>query len=969
VQRKLISVDLRCSQNFLGESALSLERIANRFFEETASVVVQKSWWKGLHRFLIAVLVLSLGATSLPTIALAATPSIAEASTPPVIQALRRKLDRYQPQVQILTPKAGETVQDTSISLKFAVKDLPIYKDAKLGLGPHLHVFLDEDNYQAVYDLSQPLVLKDLKPGTHTIRVFASRPWHESFKNDGAFAQVSFNVFTATQDDRPNPDLPLLTYSRPQGSYGAEPIMLDYYLTNAPLHLVADDDKTVRDWRVKATIDGTSFILDKWQPIYLKGLPTGQNWAQLEFVDAKGEAIANVFNNTVKLFDYQPGGSDALSKLVRGELTEAEAMGIVDPNYVPTVAPPAEAKPAATPAVEAKPEVKPAVKPDVKPTVKPDVKPAVPTETPKSAIAKPAAAAAAAGAAAAAKLIAPKIMPTPAATPKPAVVKPEVKAPAIKIPVVKPEVKPTPKVEVKVAPKKVEPKKVEAKPIAPKVEPKKVEVKVAPKTEPKVEPKKVEAKPIEKSGSPFDGFLNRFKSNDPPTETVKSIAKPAAAAAGAAAATKLIAPKIMPTVTPKPAAKPEVKVPAIKTPIVKPEVKAPTVVKPVIKAPAPTVVKTPAPTVVKTPAPTVVKTPAPAVKRPAATPAKPATPKADDNNSPFGGFLNRFKSAAPAKPIDPPANPVEVAKPAATIPAVKSPEKPVVKIPVVKTPEKPVAKPPAAVKPAAPVVAKPTPPIAKPAPKPEPTKPSGNFFDRFKAAPEPAATPENTTVPTNRVPTKPVATPKSLTQPAIKPIKIQPAAIVRPTAIVKPAAPTKPTIPAQPAKPAVKAVAPAAIVKPAAPKPIAPALTPKPVEVKPESGKFDYLKKYLDKPATAKSIVTKPAAQPIPGKAANPQPANAIVPKSTTRLANPAPKPDPKPLAPSPVRASGRSPQPAKPAIAPSAKTAITKSNIEEKSALDNLELPKDVRNLFDRLPMPKEKPDELVPIGKLLGK
>ncbi|MFM2430911.1 MAG: hypothetical protein RLZZ511_2124, partial [Cyanobacteriota bacterium] len=154
-------------------------------------MLANQSWWKGLQRFLAAVLVLSLAVTSLPIGAIAATPKIAEASTPPAIQTLRRQLDRYQPQVKILSPKPGETLQDTSVSLQLQVKDLPIYKDAKLGLGPHLHVFLDEENYQAVYDVSQPFVLKDLKPGTHTVRVFASRPWHESFKNDGAFAQVT----------------------------------------------------------------------------------------------------------------------------------------------------------------------------------------------------------------------------------------------------------------------------------------------------------------------------------------------------------------------------------------------------------------------------------------------------------------------------------------------------------------------------------------------------------------------------------------------------------------------------------------------------------------------------------------------------------------------------------------------------------------------------------------------------------
>ena len=33
-----------------------------------------------------------------------------------------------------------------------------------------------------------------------------------------------------------------------------------------------------QDWRIRATIDGTSFIIENWQPIYLTGLKPGDNW-------------------------------------------------------------------------------------------------------------------------------------------------------------------------------------------------------------------------------------------------------------------------------------------------------------------------------------------------------------------------------------------------------------------------------------------------------------------------------------------------------------------------------------------------------------------------------------------------------------------------------------------------------------------------------------------------------------------
>ena len=265
--------------------------------------------------------------------------NIAEVSPPLTIQELRQGLESYQPQVKILSPQADEILEDNNVTVKFQVEDLPIFKNSELGLGPHLHVFLDNQPYQAVYDLNQPFVFSDLAPGTHTIRAFASRPWHESFKNDGAYAQTTFHIFTKTDENQPNPGQTLLTYSRPQGSYGAEPIMLDFYLTNAPSHLVAqkNPDDEIADWRIRCTINGKSFIIDKWQPVYLQGFKPGKNWVRLELIDEQGNVLKNLYKSTVRVLNYEPNGNDTLSKLVRGELSVADARGIVDPSYTAQV--------------------------------------------------------------------------------------------------------------------------------------------------------------------------------------------------------------------------------------------------------------------------------------------------------------------------------------------------------------------------------------------------------------------------------------------------------------------------------------------------------------------------------------------------------------------------------------------------------------------------------------------------------
>ncbi len=277
------------------------------------------------------------------------TASISEVSPPSEIQRLNQTFDRYEPQLNIVSPQPDTILQEDKVTVQLSVTDLPIFKSS-LGLGPHVHVTLDGQEYKPLYNLSESLTFESLTPGTHTIRAFASRPWHESFKNEGAYAQVTFHVYAKTGENTPNPQLPLLTYSRPVGTYGAEPILLDFYLRNAPLHIAALEDSDISDWQIRATVNGQSFLMENWQPLYLKGFKPGQNWVKLEFLDCSGNLVANQFNSTVHLIDYQPGGQDALARLMRGEKI-VDVDKIVDLNYV------APSETAPLPKVESAPPV------------------------------------------------------------------------------------------------------------------------------------------------------------------------------------------------------------------------------------------------------------------------------------------------------------------------------------------------------------------------------------------------------------------------------------------------------------------------------------------------------------------------------------------------------------------------------------------------------------------------------------
>jgi hypothetical protein len=417
-----------------------------------------------------------------PTATVVSNINITEVSPPTEIQRLGRLLERYTPQVSIVSPKPDEVLNDTQVSVKFDVKNLPIFKNADFGLGPHIHVTLDNQEYKAVYDLTQSATFDHLSAGTHTIRAFASRPWHESFKNQGAYAQTTFHVLTKTGENTPEPKTPLLTYSRPVGTYGAEPIMLDFYLQNAPLHLLGKDEEAIDDWQVRATIDGKSFTFDRWEPIYLKGFKTGQNWVKLELLEPDGDAIANVFNSTAHLINYQPNGTDTLARLVSGEKI-ANIEAIVNPDYVP---PAPEVTPAPVESASPEPTA-------ITPTEKP-------TDTPKA--------------------VAPSPAPAIKEETKPSVVPviPVVPVPVVPVPVVPVPVAPiktTPEAIAPIAPKPapitesikskstpvVEPVKVA--PVTAPVITKVVPVKVAPVAEPaKVTPLKVKAAPVVETTKP-----------------------------------------------------------------------------------------------------------------------------------------------------------------------------------------------------------------------------------------------------------------------------------------------------------------------------------------------------------------------------------------------------------------------------------------------------------------------------------
>ncbi|HSI89354.1 MAG TPA: hypothetical protein VK918_09880 [Pyrinomonadaceae bacterium] len=280
--------------------------------------------------------------------------TLAETEVPQRIRdmmAARGEQDQAQPDVEITAPEDGSVVESSTVRVEIELSgDLKGYMpgmDPETKMGNHVHVILDNQPYEAYYNIEADLFeLRNVPDGEHTLRVFASRPWHESYKNEGSFDMVRFtvknggadvekpattntgqqmsnvnsntaapgNANTANANAGPTPEgkdmppsqggkiddkLPLLTYSRPKGEYkgaDADPIMIDFWLIGG--QLTGDGGQ----YRVRYSVnDGEAKYIDRWAPVWLSGWTAGKHSIKLELVDAGGNVVDNGgYNSTTR---------------------------------------------------------------------------------------------------------------------------------------------------------------------------------------------------------------------------------------------------------------------------------------------------------------------------------------------------------------------------------------------------------------------------------------------------------------------------------------------------------------------------------------------------------------------------------------------------------------------------------------------------------------------------------------------
>lgn len=303
-----------------------------------------------------AALAFSLSGRRSPAAAPATPPmgrsSQQEVAPPLAVQQLQEALEGRRPQLEILSPADGALLPAGPWTLRLRVEDWPLVDAGPLGLGPHLVVQLDGDPPLPLTATST--TMRPLEPGSHRLTVYAARPWGEAVKGPGAQRQIQVHRVAANPLGQPAPGSPQLIAVSPRGTAAGTPLLLDWLLLEAPLQNLRSGDAS---WRLRVSINGDSFLVDRQTPLWLEGWRTGSNAVQLELLDGLGEPLNPPFNSLVGEVILEPGGEPP--RWQKGRLTPPELAILLG-----EAPPPAAPEPEQATELEAAPDPEPTATPE-----------------------------------------------------------------------------------------------------------------------------------------------------------------------------------------------------------------------------------------------------------------------------------------------------------------------------------------------------------------------------------------------------------------------------------------------------------------------------------------------------------------------------------------------------------------------------------------------------------------------------
>lgn len=172
-------------------------------------------------------------------------------------------------------PKGAEVV------LRFEVKGYELFQDPQTKLGQYIQILLDGQMRGMHFLADKGWVLKNIPPGTHNVRAYLARPWHEAVKEPGAFAQVTFHVGEKSPAvAQVDPTAPTLTLVRPRGRLrkaDAGKVLFDVFVTGCKVSDAKTDDSCVVRYRLD---DRPEETLTSWAPVFFETLAPGRHAIQ-----------------------------------------------------------------------------------------------------------------------------------------------------------------------------------------------------------------------------------------------------------------------------------------------------------------------------------------------------------------------------------------------------------------------------------------------------------------------------------------------------------------------------------------------------------------------------------------------------------------------------------------------------------------------------------------------------------------
>ena len=238
--------------------------------------------------------------------------TLQEVAPPTSVQRLRQRLDRHHPDLQLISPGNDEVIASSELELVLELKDWPLVNNRELGGGPHVMVQIDGLPPRR---LDQPegdrlhLTLTGLQPGSHRYSAWAAYPWGEAVKSPGASLQGRFHLWQKLDGTQPTSEDPWLVPVISADGQSQQQLLLDWLIWNAPLQNLREGD---RRWRVRISINGDSFLMDRQEPLWIRHKAEGRGTdIQMELVNGLGEPLQPVFNNSLVHLPNPRNGSPA----------------------------------------------------------------------------------------------------------------------------------------------------------------------------------------------------------------------------------------------------------------------------------------------------------------------------------------------------------------------------------------------------------------------------------------------------------------------------------------------------------------------------------------------------------------------------------------------------------------------------------------------------------------------------------